>query len=66
MLPHAWTDAGVVVEGAGNGAHVLHVAVALCVLNDLFREAQTDGLTVDGVARRRRGRVRRRPGARPA
>jgi hypothetical protein len=24
--------------------------VALCVLNDLFREARTDGLTVDGVA----------------
>jgi hypothetical protein len=50
VLPHAWTDAGVAVEGGGTGAHLLHTAVALCVLNDLFREARTDGLTVDGVA----------------
>jgi hypothetical protein len=50
VLPHAWTDAGVAVEGGGTGAHLLHAAIALCVLNDLFREARTDGLTVDGVA----------------
>jgi hypothetical protein len=49
-VPHAWTDAGVAVEGGGTGAHLLHVALALCVLNDVFREARTDGLTVDGVA----------------
>jgi hypothetical protein len=49
-LPHAWTEAGVVVEGAGTGAHVLHTAVALCVLNDLFREADRRGLALAGVA----------------
>ena len=31
LVPHAWTDAGVVVQAAPNGAGVLHVAVALCV-----------------------------------
>jgi hypothetical protein len=50
VLPHAWTDAGVAVEGGGTGAHLFHTAVALCVLNDLFREARTDGLTLGGVA----------------
>lgn len=50
VLPHAWTDAGVAVEAGGTGAHLFHTAVALCVLNDLFREARTDGLTVDGAA----------------
>ena len=54
-LPHAWTDAGVAVEGAGTGAHLFHVAVAVCVLNDVFREARTDGLLVDGVAVTARG-----------
>jgi hypothetical protein len=49
-LPHAWTDAGVAVEGGGTGAHLFHASVALCVLNDLFREARDDGLVVDGVA----------------
>jgi hypothetical protein len=50
VLPHAWTDAGIAVEGAGTGAHLFHTAIAACVLNDLFREAQTDGLSVEGVA----------------
>jgi hypothetical protein len=50
VLPHAWTDAGIAVEGAGTGAHLLHTAIAACVLNDLFREAQADGLSIDGVA----------------
>jgi hypothetical protein len=50
VLPHAWTDSGIAVEGAGTGAHLLHTAIAACVLNDLFREAQTDGLSIDGVA----------------
>ncbi|WP_028652895.1 OsmC family protein [Nocardioides halotolerans] len=55
VLPHAWTDAGVSVEGGGTGAHVFHAAVALCVLNDVFREARADGLVVDGVAVEARG-----------
>jgi OsmC-like protein len=50
VLPHAWTDSGIAVEAAGTGAHLLHTAIAACVLNDLFREAQTGGLSLDGVA----------------
>ena len=49
VVPHGWTDAGVAVEGGGTGAHVLHAAVALCVLNDVLREARAAGLSVDGV-----------------
>ena len=49
VIPHAWTDAGVVVEAAPNGAGVLHVAVALCLLNDLYREGEALGVPVDGV-----------------
>jgi hypothetical protein len=54
-VPHAWTDGGVVVEAAPNGAGVLHVAVALCVLNDTFREARGRGLEVAGVRVSARG-----------
>jgi hypothetical protein len=54
-LPHSWTDAGVAVEGGETGAHLFHTAVALCVLNDVFREARTSGLAVDGVAVAARG-----------
>ena len=49
VVPHVWTDDGVVVEAAPNGAGVLHVAVALCVLNDTFREAQQRAVDVAGV-----------------
>jgi hypothetical protein len=55
VLPHAWTDAGVAVEGGGTGAHLFLASVALCVLNDVFREARADGLTVDGVVVSARG-----------
>jgi hypothetical protein len=55
LVPHAWTDGGVVVEAAANGAGVLHVAVALCVLNDTFREARESGLEVAGVTVSARG-----------
>jgi uncharacterized OsmC-like protein len=48
-FPHRWTDAGVTVEVDFTGAHLLHLAAAGCVLNDLYREASTLGLTVDGV-----------------
>ena len=50
VVPHAWTDEGIAVEGAGTGAHLLHAAVAACVLNDLFRDARNDGLVIDGLA----------------
>ena len=43
-VPHQWTSEGVVVEGDGNGAAVLHLSVALCVLNDTFREGEALGV----------------------
>ena len=48
-LPHAWTQEGVAVDGEGTGASVLHLSVALCVLNDTFRESQALGVPVAGV-----------------
>ena len=48
-LPHAWTGSGVTVEAPFTGAHVLHLAVAGCVLNDVYREAEKLGIKVDGV-----------------
>ncbi|KUG51933.1 osmotically inducible protein OsmC [Serinicoccus chungangensis] len=50
VLAHAWTDEGVVAGPVTNGAQLLHLSVALCVLNDTYREAQTLGIEVDGVA----------------
>jgi hypothetical protein len=50
VLQHAWTDEGVVAGPAANGAHLLHLSVALCVLNDTYREAERLGIEVDGVA----------------
>jgi hypothetical protein len=49
LVPHAWTERGVHVQAAPNGAGVLHVAVALCVLNDVFRESEALGVPVQGV-----------------
>ena len=49
-LQHQWTEQGVVASPAANGAQVLHLSVALCVLNDTYREAERLGITVDGVA----------------
>jgi hypothetical protein len=48
-LEHAWTDDGVVAGPATNGAQLLHLSVALCVLNDTYREARRLGVDVDGV-----------------
>ena len=31
------------------GAHLLHLSVAACVLNDLYREADKRGVILDGV-----------------
>src|SRR5690348_2837530 len=49
-LQHSWTDEGVVAAPVTNGAQVLHLSVALCVLNDTYREAQRLGIPLDGVA----------------
>jgi uncharacterized OsmC-like protein len=46
---HRWTADGVTVEAEFTGAHLLHLAVGGCVLNDLHREAAALGVTLDGV-----------------
>jgi uncharacterized OsmC-like protein len=48
-LEHGWTPEGVVAAPASNGAQLLHLSVALCVLNDTYREAERMGVEVDGV-----------------
>jgi uncharacterized OsmC-like protein len=48
-FPHRWTSEGVTVESPFTGAHLLHLAAAGCVLNDLYREAAGLGLTLAGV-----------------
>ena len=52
---HRWTMGGVVVESAFTGAHLLHLSIAGCVLNDVYREAETLGVVVDGVRVSARG-----------
>lgn len=49
-LPHAWTEAGVLAGPVTNGAQALHLSVALCLLNDTYREAERLAVRVDGVA----------------
>src|SRR5699024_9293798 len=46
---HRWTEGGVDVVAGFTGAHLLHAAVAACILNDLHREAAAIGLRLDGV-----------------
>jgi uncharacterized OsmC-like protein len=46
---HRWSPGGVIVQAEFTGAHLLHLAVAGCVLNDVHREAQRLGIGVDGV-----------------
>lgn len=48
-FPHRWTAEGVTVDAAFTGAHLLHLAAAGCVLNDVYREAAALGLAVLGV-----------------
>ena len=48
-VPHAWTPEGVRADTAGSGAHFFHLAIALCILNDTYREAQGLGIPVNGV-----------------
>ena len=48
-FPHRWTPDGVTVEAAFTGAHLLHLAAAGCVLNDVYREAERLGVAIDGV-----------------
>jgi hypothetical protein len=46
---HRWTPGGVTVEAAFTGGHLLHLAAAGCVLNDLYREAATLGIELKGA-----------------
>jgi uncharacterized OsmC-like protein len=48
-FPHRWTPGGVTVESDFTGAHLLHLATAGCVLNDVYREAAALGIEIDGV-----------------
>jgi uncharacterized OsmC-like protein len=48
-FPHRWTPEGVTVEADFTGAHLLHLAAAGCVLNDVYREADALGIPIDGV-----------------
>jgi uncharacterized OsmC-like protein len=48
-FPHRWTPGGVTVEAGFTGGHLLHLAAAGCVLNDLYREAAALGIELKGV-----------------
>lgn len=48
-LPHRWTAEGVTVDTDFTGAHLLHLAVAGCVLHDIYREAEAEGVVVVGA-----------------
>lgn len=48
-FPHRWTPEGVTVEADFTGGHLLHLAAAGCVLNDVYREAATLGIELKGV-----------------
>jgi GNAT superfamily N-acetyltransferase len=48
-FPHRWTDAGVTVDTAFTGAHLLHLAAAGCILNDVYREAVALAIDLRGV-----------------
>ena len=48
-FPHRWTPGGVTVDAGFTGGHLLHLAVAGCVLNDMYREAAALGIELAGV-----------------
>jgi uncharacterized OsmC-like protein len=54
-FPHRWTEAGVTVDADFTGGHVLNLAVASCVLNDVYREAAALGIELTGVRVRAEG-----------
>jgi uncharacterized OsmC-like protein len=54
-FPHRWTPDGVTVEADFTGAHLLHLAAAGCVLNDVYREAAALGIDLAGVRVRAAG-----------
>ena len=52
---HRWTPEGVSVDGDFTGGHLLHLAAAGCVLNDLYREADAFEVTISGARVTARG-----------
>jgi uncharacterized OsmC-like protein len=48
-FPHRWTPEGVSVTADFTGGHLLNLAAAGCVLNDVYREAARLGIEIDGV-----------------
>jgi uncharacterized OsmC-like protein len=48
-MPHRWTAEGVTIDALFTGAHLVHLAVAGCVLNDVYREAVALGIEINGV-----------------
>ena len=48
-FPHRWTPDGVTVEADFTGGHLLYLAAAGCVLNDVYGEAAKVGIEVRGV-----------------
>lgn len=55
VFPHQWTDEGVTVASDFTGGHLYHLAVAGCVLNDVYREAAQLGIDVRGARVRAAG-----------
>jgi uncharacterized OsmC-like protein len=49
LFPHRWSAGGVTVEGDFTGGHLLNLAAAGCVLNDVYREAAGLGIGLSGV-----------------
>src|SRR5690606_18263868 len=49
-FPHRWTEGGVSVQADFTGAHLLHLAAAGCVLDDVHREARARGVPLEGCA----------------
>lgn len=48
-FPHRWTPGGVSVDTEFTGGHLLNLAAAGCVLNDLYREAEQLGIELAGA-----------------
>ena len=55
VMPHRWSNEGVVVEADFTGAHLYLLAAAGCVLNDVYREAERLELRIDGARVRATG-----------
>lgn len=49
VFAHRWTDEGVTADVQFTGAHLLHLAAAGCVLNNLYREGAAMQIALDGV-----------------